>query len=186
MLIDKSAEHRLKILKKRAEKLAQIPPKMISASEMMEVVKFKLSNETYAIESIYVREVYPLNDLTPLPGVPPFILGVISVRRKILSVVDLKVMFEIPSAQLVSKKVIILEKGEMEFAIVTDEIMGVYSIPYNNLQTSLPTLSGMRKDFLKGVTSERLIILNGEKLLTDKRMLVNEEVSFLSLKTDKN
>jgi purine-binding chemotaxis protein CheW len=48
-----------------------------------ETVLFSISNERYSIESIYIREVYTLKELTPLPCLPSFVMGVIQVRRKI-------------------------------------------------------------------------------------------------------
>ena len=40
---------------------------------------------------------------------------------------------------------------------------------------SLPTLTGVREQYLKGVTAECLVILDGEKLLSDSKMVVHEE-----------
>ncbi len=60
----------------------------------------------------------------------------------------------------------------MEFGILADLVLGVHAIPVKDIQSSLPTLTGVRHDFLKGVTSERLIILDGYKLLTDKQLIV--------------
>ena len=78
------------LLKARARKLAQEEIKADSDLEILDVIVFCLASETYGIESAYVREVYPLKDFTPLPGTPPFVLGIINVRGQIISVVDPK------------------------------------------------------------------------------------------------
>jgi purine-binding chemotaxis protein CheW len=54
--------------------------------------------------------------------------------------------------------------------------VGVRSIPVDSLQVSLPTLTGIRADYLKGVTAERLVVLDLERILTDPKIIVNEEV----------
>ena len=67
---------------------------------------------------------------------------------------------------------IILQSDEMEFGILADEILGTTQISESAIQTSLPTLTGVRADYLKGVTGDRIVILDGEKLLTDEKMVV--------------
>jgi purine-binding chemotaxis protein CheW len=51
------------------------------------------------------------------------------------------------------------------------------SIPLAQITNTLPTLNGMRPEYLKGVTEEPLIILDGGRILADSKLIVNEEVS---------
>jgi purine-binding chemotaxis protein CheW len=170
-------EERRKILKARAKALAREPKKEeLALKEQLEVVEFLLAYERYGIESRFVREVYPLKDLTPLPGTPPFVLGMINVRGQILSVIDIKRFFDLPEKGLTDlNKVVILHLDGMEFGILADVIVGVRRIPLTDIQTFLPTLVGIREEYLKGVTRERLVILDAEKLLRDKKLIIHEE-----------
>ena len=43
------------------------------------------------------------------------------------------------------------------------------------LQTSLPTLTGARQKYLRGVTAERIAVLDAERLLTDEALVVRDE-----------
>ena len=136
-----------------------------------------LAYERYGVELKYVREVYPLTELTPIPGIPSFVLGIINVRGEILSVIDIKKFFDLPEKGLTDlNKAIILHSAEIEFGILADSIVGVRSILLNELQPSLPTLTGIREEYLKGVTKEREVILDAERLLIDKSIIVNENV----------
>lgn len=165
------------ILKARARALAQEPKERDTAEEYIEVVEFLLAHETYGIESLYVREVYPLKELTPLPCTPPFVLGIINVRRQILSLIDLKKFFDLPEKGLTDlNKVIIVRTDAMELGILADVILGTRSIPLKEIQPTLPTLTGIRAEYLRGVTKERLIILDAEKILSDRKIVVYEEV----------
>lgn len=164
------------ILKMRAERLAKVLQKEDSVHDFMEVLVFKLAQEKYAIETIYVKEVYPYKDCTTLPSAPPFIFGLVNVRRKVLSIFDLKVFFDLPAEESQEKKLIILEHHDMELALLTDGVDGIRRIPFNDIQPSLPTLTGARQDFLKGVTPERIILIDAEKLLTSQQIIVNETV----------
>jgi purine-binding chemotaxis protein CheW len=170
-------EERQKILRARAQVLAQEPECAEATPRGLEVVEFLLAYESYGVESLYVREVHPLKELTPLPCMPPFVLGIINVRGQILSVIDLKRFFGLPEKGLTDRnKVIVLHDDTMAFGILADAILGVRSIPLATIQPSLPTLTGIRAAYLKGVTGERLVILDAAKLLADKAPIVLEEV----------
>jgi purine-binding chemotaxis protein CheW len=180
-----SPEEKKKILKTRAKTLAKESKEKETAEKYIKVIEFLLSYEKYAIESSYVREIYPLKELTPLPCTPPFVLGIINVHGQIISVIDIKKFFELPEKGLSDlNKVIILHSGRpvlsrvegMEFGILADVILGVNNISLSELQPSLPTLTGIREDYLKGVTGEQVVILDAEKLLSDKKITVHEEV----------
>ncbi len=162
------------ILKARAEVLAQAPEQ--EATECIELVTFLLAYETYGIETAWVREVHPLKDLTPLPCTPPFVVGIVNIRGQVMSVIDIKKFFDLPEKGLTDlNKIIILSDGVMEFGILADAVMEVRNIPLEDIQSGLPTLTGIREDYLRGVTAERLVILDAVKLLTDNSIIVHEE-----------
>jgi purine-binding chemotaxis protein CheW len=55
-------------------------------------------------------------------------------------------------------------------------IVGVQRVPLQDIQPSLPTLSGIRADYLKGVTKERLVIIDAGKMLLDEKLLVHGDM----------
>jgi purine-binding chemotaxis protein CheW len=166
------------ILKDRAIAMAREPEQKRSVSETIEIVAFTLAAETYAIESAFVREVYPLKDFTPLPGVPSYILGIINVRGQILPVIDLKKFFNLPEKGLGDlNKVIILCDDLMEFGILADVVHGTRTVDPEDIQNVPLTVSGIGEDYIKGVTTENLIILNAENILNDKKIIVNQETA---------
>ena len=168
-----SSMEKARILKERARVLAKRGAAAEEDGAYLEVVEFMLAHERYALELVHIREVYPLKELTPLPGTPAFVLGIINVGGRILSVIDIKRFFELPEKGLTNlNKVIILQSDEMEFGILADEILGTERISESAIQRSLPTLTGVRADYLKGVTGDRVVILDGEKLLSDEKIVV--------------
>lgn len=172
-----SPEEQRRILRERALVLAREPEREEAAAGL-EVVEFLLAYERYGIESSYIREVYPLKDLTPLPCTPPFVLGIMNVRGKILSVIDIRKFFDLPQKGLTDlNRVIIVHDDFMEFGILADAILGVRLIPVRELQPSLPTLTEVRADYLKGVTEERLVVLDGGAILSDRRIVVHDEAA---------
>ena len=171
------AEEAKRILKARARALAREPAKDEADDDYIEVVEFVLAYEQYAVETRHVREIHPLEHLTPLPCTPAFMLGIVNVRGEILSVIDLRKFFDLPEKGLTDlNKVIVLESGPMVFGILADAVIGAKRIRLAGIQPSLPTLTGVREAYLKGVTSERTVILDAEKLLADETIVVQEQV----------
>ena len=98
-------------------------------------------------------------------------------RGQILSIIDLKKFFDLPEKGLTDlNKVIVVQREGMAFGILADVILGVRRIAPQDLQPSLPTLTGIRAEYLRGVTKERLVVLDVGKILLDKNIVVQEEV----------
>lgn len=168
-------EEKKQILRARAGLLARRFGTQQSR-DMIEIVEFMLANEHYGIESSYVREVFPLREYTPLPCTPSFVLGLVNVRGHVISVIDIKKFFELPERGISDlNKVIIIQDRDMEFGILADSVSGVRKIDFKDIQPSLPTLKGIRVEYLRGITTERLVVLDAKKLLSDGNIVVCEE-----------
>lgn len=175
-LINLKAAGKKELLRARARALAQRLDREEPEERHLDVLLFLLSHETYAVELERVREVVSLKELTPVPWTPAFVLGIINVRGEILSVIDLGQFFDLPYKGLTElNKVIALYSDEMEFGILADEILGVRSVPFSEIQISPSPLTDVRSEYLRGVTAEGLIIIDGLKILSDKRMIIHEE-----------
>ncbi len=165
------------ILRARAVALARPPESKPAAETQLDVLEFRLAAERYAVEIRHVREVYPLMELTPLPCVPNFVLGVVNVRGRILPVFDLRRLFGLPDQGITDlHRIILVGNEDLEFGLLADVIGSVRSIPLATLQPSLPTLSGIHADYLKGVTPESLVVLNLDRILSDPKIIVHDEV----------
>jgi purine-binding chemotaxis protein CheW len=142
-----------------------------------EAVEFVLAAERYAIEGVFVREVYPLKDVTPLPCTPPFVLGIVNVRGTIVAVLDVRKLFDLPAAGLTDlNRLIILESPEVRAGILADAIVGVRAIAPDELQPPLPTMSAIGAEYLRGITRDGVALLDAARVLADERIVVNEEV----------
>lgn len=163
------------VLKARARALAR-PPEAAPAGERLELLQFRLAWEDYAVEVRFVREVSLLAQLTPVPCTPPFVLGIVNLHGEIVSVIDLKTFFELPAQGLGDlNRLIVLEGEGMRFGILADAITGLASLPLAELQPALPTLTGLRARYLRGVTPARTVVLDAGLLLADDSLVVRDE-----------
>lgn len=175
--MDEAAGSR-RVLAARAQALARVPQTDSAAGDgTLEVVEFLLAHERYAVEATYVREVLPLGELTPMPCTPPFVLGIVNVRGRILSVIDLKRFFDLPEKGLTNlNRVILIGDGDMEFCILADEVLGTARIAGDRVQSALPTLTGIRAQYLKGIADGPVVLLDAARVLSDPGIVVDEDV----------
>jgi purine-binding chemotaxis protein CheW len=162
------------ILRERARKLAR-PAGQATTGPALEVLEFRLASERYALETSYVREVHPLRNLTSLPCTPAFVLGVVNLRGQIVPVLDLKKFFGLAEQGLTDlHRIILVGNDDLEFGLLADISVGVHSIAMDSIQPAPPTLDGPGAEYLKGVTADRLVILDLAAILADPRILVDE------------
>jgi len=149
----------------------------VISERSVEVLEFRLAHERYALETEYVQEVHPLKELTPLPCTPSFVVGIVNVRGRIVPVLDLKKFLDLPEQGLTDlHRIILVCREDFELGVLADVIVGVRSVPDDKLQSSLPTLTGARSEYVKGVTAERLVLLDLARILADPRIIVHDEV----------
>lgn len=164
-----------RILKKRAAFLAREDARGADEEDAIEVVEFILDGERYAVESRYVRDVHLLDQLTPIPCTPDFVLGIANLRGEILSVIDIRKFFGLQRMGLADlNRLVVLEKGEMKFCIVADAIAGVHALARAAIQPALPALSAI--DHAHGMAPGHLVVLDAQRLMQDARMVIEEQV----------
>jgi purine-binding chemotaxis protein CheW len=171
-----AAEDRKRILRERARLLAREEEKILD-HDSIPVVEFMLASERYGIESSFVREILQIRELTHLPSTPAFLLGIINIRGEICSVIDLKKFFGLPDRGLPEfNKVIVIENKAMKFGIVVDSVVGTRQILCISLKPPPPTFTGIHAEYVRGVAPGPVIVLDGERILADRNLVVNEQV----------
>ena len=62
----------------------------------------------------------------------------------------------------------------MEFGILADAITGARVVMLEDILQSPPTVSGIGARYLKGITKERMAVLDLEKILNDEKIIVRD------------
>ncbi len=101
-------------------------------SDELRLVSFSVWGQEYAIDIADVQEIVQVPDhITALPNVAHHVLGVISLRQRLLPLVNLRAMFGLPDETLSEHHrivVIALPNGH-QVGLVTDSVKEVLSIP---------------------------------------------------------
>ena len=145
---------------------------------MLEVVVFTLASERYAIESVYVREVHPVRDLTPLPCTPPFLAGVMNVRGDILAVYDLGILFGLAEPPVESlNQVIVVDYSNLSFGILADASTETATLSTGDLEPFHPPRGDHPGPPAKGMTRDRLMVLDVPGMAGDERLVIHDGVA---------
>lgn len=122
---------------------------------------FTLSAEKFAIPLLAVREVIAMPELTPVPFTPPHFLGIMNLRGQIISVMDLRKKFKMPSEIGEETAVIICDIGGTNIGIVVDSVDMVLSQDDVDLSEKPETFRGKDSEYVAGVMSykDKLIVL---------------------------
>ena len=116
-----------------------------------------------------------LRALTPLPGTPPFVRGIVNLRGRILPVYDVKKFFALPEQGLGDlHRIIVVQGSDFEIGLLADVVSGVMRLRRSALSPPLPTLSAIAAEYLLGVSEERLVVLDLDRLLSDPAIVVND------------
>ncbi len=141
-----------------------------AAAKEIELLAFRLGSEDYVVMVEQVREVLRLWYITPVPNASPSVLGVTSLRGKVLPVVDLGRRLGLaPSVQDERCRIIVVAVGDEETGLLVDRVMGVRRVPPDAVRPAPETIEqGAGAEFLQGIirSEEKLyILLDLEKAL---------------------
>lgn len=158
-----SPERARAVLQARAAALAR--PAAASPQNTIELMTFRLANETYAIESRYVTEVFPLSQLAALPGAKPPVFGVTAWRGRLLTVLDIRSILGVSATALDDLgRVIVLGQERAVFGILADAIDELVRLALSDVREP-PEGVAVAREYLRGVTGKALLVLDAEQLL---------------------
>ena len=88
------------------------------ASEQL--VVFQLATEEYAVPIEQVKEIIHYKGATKLPSTPGYMDGIISLRGKVLPIIDLAEKFALLTEKSAAKQALIVEVAGQEVGLVVD------------------------------------------------------------------
>lgn len=173
-LLSDESGYGMSILSERADILA-LPEEHPLETSSIEVLTFQLIYSEYAVDLRYVRESILTREITPIPGTPDHILGIISVRGEIIPLIDLRILLNIPEKGLTDlNQVIILTDGVITFGILADQITGIRRIPIDQIESSIPDLSPKKPEYIFGIVPGPVIMIHASEILADPDMVVDD------------
>lgn len=147
-----------------AEDNANLQALAYTSDEVEEYLCFRVAHEGYAISIMAIKEIVKPRDVTEVPRMPAFILGVISLRGVIIPVMDMRLRLSLPLSPATGRERIIVLRMETGFCgVLVDEVIQVARIKKSGIEDPPAVLDGIDRDFVTGLghfDNRMLIILN--------------------------
>lgn len=138
-----------------------------------EFLTFTLGKEEYGIEILKVQEIRGYDAVTTIPNVSEFIKGVINLRGVIVPIVDMRIKFNLGSAEYNQfTVVIILNVGNRVVGMVVDSVSDVITLSSEQLRPA-PEFGSSDLSYITGlgtIGDRMLILMDIEALMMSSEM----------------
>ncbi len=128
----------------------------------LQIVGFRVGRETYGVPIIAVHEIVRVPEITAVPDAPDYLEGVINLRGKIVSIIDLRKRFGEASAQPSNRnRILVAEVNGKLLGLVVDSASEVLKIPRSQIEAPPALVQEGRLNCVTGVgkLQGRLLIL---------------------------
>ena len=134
-------------------------------------VTFCLGDEKYGINVMQVQEVLRITEIAPVPGAPSYVLGIINLRGNVVTVIDTRSRFGLPSKDTDdASRVVIIETEKHIIGILVDSVAEVVEMRASEIETAPNVGNEENSKYIQGVTSrdnQLLILVDLNKFLSD-------------------
>lgn len=130
--------------------------------DMMKIVIFRVNEEDYGIDVSMVNSIERMTEVTRVPNVNEYIIGVMNLRGSVIPLVDLRKRFGLDACEYHEEtRIIVLKIGEIEVGIVVDSCSDVTDIKKSDIEPPPSVIGDVESAYILGVTklNKRLIIL---------------------------
>jgi len=113
---------------------------------------FFLGNEEYGLEILKVHEIIGIMPITPVPRTPSHIRGVINLRGKIISIMELRQKFGMVSIEQTDEScIIVVQTNGIQTGIIVDRVSEVLNILQENIEAAPDFGTGINTDYILGM-----------------------------------
>ena len=149
--------------------MAQLEENQVD-DNVIQWVTFHLNNEVYGIAVMQVMEVLRSVDITPVPGAPDYVLGIINLRGNVVTVIDTRKRFSLPSKEVDDlSRIVIIESNGQVLGMLVDCVAEVVYLKESEIDIAPNVGNDESSRFIQGVHSKGdslLILVDINKLLT--------------------
>ena len=138
---------------------------------ILQNVTFRLADETYGINVMQIQDVLSYTEIAPVPGAPDYVLGIINLRGNVVTVIDTRARFGLPSADVTDhSRIVVLEIAGQVIGILVDSVAEVVYIKNSEMESAPNVGNDESARFIQGVCNkngELIILVEFEKMLSE-------------------
>ena len=136
----------------------------------LEILEFKLGNNSYGINVAKIREIITYQTVTPVPNAHPSVEGIFMPRDKMITAINLKNALQMGDEGDHDGLFIITNFNMLDVAFHVDRVMGIHRVNWTEIIKPDATVNNEVEGVSTGIVKfdDRLvIILDFEKIVTD-------------------
>jgi purine-binding chemotaxis protein CheW len=141
-------------------------------SPLIQFVTFILMDEVYGINVMQVQEVLRVTEIAPVPGAPSYVLGIVNLRGNVVTVIDTRKRFGLPSVEVdEASRIIVIESEKQVVGILVDAVAEVVELGEDDIDMAPNVGTEESSRYIQGVATQEgklLILVDLNKLLTDE------------------
>ncbi len=144
----------------------------------IQLVTFKLGNETYGIDIMDVKEIVSASEIRTIPGAPSYVAGIMNLRGIIIPIIDLHSRFQLEKPNLSEDEellsgYIIINIDGFKIGIVIDKVSKVLNVDISDVQEPPQMMSGIGSEYIRGVIhveEEYLVFLDIRRIFNSQEL----------------
>lgn len=152
--------------------MAYIDDEESGSGRLIQFVTFILMDEVYGINVMQVQEVLRVTEIAPVPGAPAYVLGIINLRGNVVTVIDTRKRFGLPSSEVDdSSRIVVIESENQVVGILVDAVAEVVELHEGDIDAAPNVGTEDSSRYIQGVATREdglLILVDLNKLLTDE------------------
>jgi purine-binding chemotaxis protein CheW len=152
-----------------------------NTAEVQQFLSFTLSNESYGVDLMSVREIKGWSQTTRLPNSPEFMKGVINLRGVVVPIFDLRKRFGMGNSEPNEKNaVIIVAVDKRIVGILVDAVSDILDATSNEISQAPQMESKVDADFIKGLISiedKMVVLLDVNKIFDLETLQIAEKAT---------
>ena len=162
---------------------SNLPSRLARVEEtgVREFLAFVLANETYALPLSCVREILRVPSITEVPRAPREVLGIVSVRGQVTTLIDLRLKLEVEAVPIGSRtRVLLVDQGDEILGLLCDRVLQVHRL--NETEVELSSVLGAdASSYVMGIgrPGQRSRATDNSREVRAKSAAGNEEILIL-------
>ncbi|MCD6121055.1 MAG: purine-binding chemotaxis protein CheW [Spirochaetales bacterium] len=147
---------------------------MSDSNNEIQLVTFKLGQETYGIDIMDVKEIVKIQEIRAIPGAPPYVSGILNLRGTIIPIINLHRRFNLKKLdtdenEKLLRGIIVININDKLIGIIIDRVSRVISVETGTIKPPPQIISGIGAEYIDGVVNNEegyLIILDIKRLFS--------------------
>ena len=138
---------------------------------VVQLVTFRLKGQNYGIDVMRVQEVLRVSEIAPVPGAAAYVLGIINLRGNVVTVIDTRIRFGLPTTEIDdSSRIVIIESNEQVVGMLVDGVAEVVELPHSLIDAAPRVGNDESARYIQGIANlddDLLIVVDLNELLTE-------------------